>query len=335
MSRPADWVAAARQDPTWILLPLRGYLGVAFLYAGVTKIGQREFLDASSPASMHATLVAVKGQSPIGGLLGPVVDHSFAFGVLMALGEVAVGVGVLLGLFARVAAAGGIVLALSLFLTVSWNADPWYTGADIVYVFALTPILLAGAGPLSLDAWLAARARAEAPDTAGDRTRRAVVGGLAGIAGLLAVGIAGLVRRSNGATTATGAQSAGGQPSSPASTPTSGSTSSTARSSPSAGNADVLVAAGSVPVGGAVPATDPKTGNAVYVLQLEKGSYTAVERRCPHQGCPVSFVSRSAGFTCPCHRSAFDATGKVTRGPATSGLTTIAVAEQGGKIVRS
>ena len=63
--------------------------------------------------------------------------------------------------------------------------------------------------------------------------------------------------------------------------------------------------------------------------------YTAVERRCPHQGCPVSFVSKSAGFTCPCHRSAFDATGKVTRGPATSGLTTIAVAEQGGKIVRS
>src|SRR4051812_44880822 len=128
---------------------------------------------------MHATLLAVRDQSPIGGLLGPVENHSFAFGLAMALGEVAVGLGLLLGLFTRIAAAGGVLLALSLFLTVSWGADPWYTGADIVYVFALTPLLLGGAGPLSADAWLAARTKPG--DGGADRTRRVVVGGLAGI----------------------------------------------------------------------------------------------------------------------------------------------------------
>src|SRR5581483_11008847 len=105
-----------RRDPRWILLPLRGYLGFTFVYAGLSKIADRSFLDGSSPTSMHATLLAVKAQSPIGGLLGPVAHHSFAFGVLMALGELAVGAGILLGLFGRVAAAGGIVISLSLFL---------------------------------------------------------------------------------------------------------------------------------------------------------------------------------------------------------------------------
>src|SRR4051794_38306431 len=98
------WLTSGRDDPRWILLPLRAYVGFTFVYAGLSKIADRSFLDGSSPTSMHATLVAVKGQSPIGGLLGPVADHSFAFGVLIALGELAVGAGTLLGLFGRVAA---------------------------------------------------------------------------------------------------------------------------------------------------------------------------------------------------------------------------------------
>jgi len=103
-------INSIRQDPRWILLPLRAYLAVAFTYAGISKIADRSFLDSSSPDGMHATLLAVRDQSPIGGLLGPVEHHSFAFGLLMGLGEIAVGIGLLLGLATRIAAAGGIVI---------------------------------------------------------------------------------------------------------------------------------------------------------------------------------------------------------------------------------
>nr|MDQ6938497.1 HTTM domain-containing protein [Actinomycetota bacterium] len=171
---PID-IAAVRRDPMWVLLPLRLFLGVTFLYAGLSKIADRSFLDAAAPTGMHATTLAVKNSSPIGGLLQPVIDHSFAFGLLMALAEVAVGIGVLFGLFARIAALGGLALSLSLFLTVSWNADPWYTGADLVYALALTPLLLAGRTPLSVDEWMAsleARPGADLSPAAG-RTRRA------------------------------------------------------------------------------------------------------------------------------------------------------------------
>ena len=72
------------------------------------------------------------------------------------------GLGTLLGLWTRLAALGGLVLALTLFLTVSFHSSPYYTGADIVFVFAWIPLILAGSGGvLSLDGLIAARAHQE------------------------------------------------------------------------------------------------------------------------------------------------------------------------------
>jgi thiosulfate dehydrogenase [quinone] large subunit len=45
-----------------------------------------------------------------------------------------------------------MALSLGFLLTVSWHARPFYYGADIVFLFAWTPLLIGGAGPMSLDA---------------------------------------------------------------------------------------------------------------------------------------------------------------------------------------
>ncbi len=83
-------------------------------------------------------------------------------GVVIALAELAVGIGALLGLWTRVAAFGGLVLSLALFLTISFHSSPYYTGADIVFFFAWIPLLLAGSGGVwSLDGFIAARTRHE------------------------------------------------------------------------------------------------------------------------------------------------------------------------------
>ena len=316
-----------RQDPRWILLVLRGYLGFTFVYAGLSKVGGRSFFDSSAPGSLQATLLAVRAHSPIGGLLGPVEHHSFAFGLLIAAGETAVGTGTLLGLWARVAALGGTLISLSLFLTVSWDATPWYTGADIVYLFAFTPLLLGGAGPLSLDAWLAPRRDRERGAGARDAdvNRRVLVTGLAALGALIALGAAGLARLgSSAARTAT----AGGRASDRgAAVP--------ATSSPSSTSGAGLLAASAVPVGGATEVADPQSGDPMYVLQLRPGVFTGLDAICPHQGCTVSFVSAAAGFVCPCHLSTFDSSGAVTQGPAAVGLATIPVSLSGNEIVRT
>lgn len=146
----------------WALLPLRAFLGFTFCFAGLQKLANPNFFNANSPSGIQAQLVASIRISPLHLLLAHLLRFAVPIGVVIALAELAVGLGALLGLWTRVAAAGGMVLSLTLFLTVSFHSSPYYTGADIVFLFAWIPLLLAGSGGvLSLDAVIAARVAAE------------------------------------------------------------------------------------------------------------------------------------------------------------------------------
>jgi thiosulfate dehydrogenase (quinone) large subunit len=153
------WAARLRR-PGYLLLPLRAFLGITFCYAGLQKLANPAYLDSNNPASVYAQMHALEHQSPIGPLVSLSTHAPTLVGLLIALGELAVGVGTLLGLLSRIAAAGGLLLALTFFLTVSWNTTPYYYGADIVFVFAWTVLLAFGSGGvLSLETWLRNRAR--------------------------------------------------------------------------------------------------------------------------------------------------------------------------------
>ncbi|HVA09632.1 MAG TPA: Rieske 2Fe-2S domain-containing protein [Acidimicrobiales bacterium] len=146
----------------WALVPLRSFLGVTFTFAGLQKLANPNFFNANSPSSIQAQLIASIRISPLHELLGHLLRFAAPIGVMIALAELAVGLGTILGLWTRVAAVGGMVLALTLFLTVSFHSSPYYTGADIVFVFAWIPLILAGSGGvLSLDGVIAARAAHE------------------------------------------------------------------------------------------------------------------------------------------------------------------------------
>ena len=53
----------------------------------------------------------------------------------------------------------------------------------------------------------------------------------------------------------------------------------------------------------------------VWVFRDDLGFY-AISAICSHLGCVVSETAKGDGFTCPCHGSKFDATGKNGSGPA-------------------
>ena len=146
----------------WALVPLRAFLGVTFCFAGLQKLANPNFFNANSPSSIQAQLIASIRISPLHELLGHLLRFAVPIGIVIALAELAVGLGTILGLWTRVAAAGGMVLAFTLFLTVSFHSSPYYTGADIVFVFAWIPLVLAGSGGvLSLDGVIAARVAGE------------------------------------------------------------------------------------------------------------------------------------------------------------------------------
>ncbi|MFB9461560.1 DoxX family protein [Streptomyces cinereospinus] len=151
-----DWRDAATRHA---LLPLRIFLGVTFVYAGLDKLTDSAFMQAAGPGSIGDLMRTVRDSAAVPALVDPALDNPVGFGHAIAGGELAVGIGTLLGLFARLAALGGALISLSLWLTVSWASDPYYYGNDLPYMFCWVPLVLAGAPYWSLDALIRGRRR--------------------------------------------------------------------------------------------------------------------------------------------------------------------------------
>jgi thiosulfate dehydrogenase (quinone) large subunit len=128
-----------------ILLPLRLFLGVTFIYAGIQKFGDPQFFNPAAIGYIGRQIIAFASGSPIHGLLMQfVLPHAKLFGVMIATGEIAIGLGALFGFLLRPAAFFGFLLSLMFFLSASWHVYPYFYGSDIVFVFAWITLLLAG-----------------------------------------------------------------------------------------------------------------------------------------------------------------------------------------------
>ncbi|HET6818631.1 MAG TPA: TQO small subunit DoxD [Mycobacteriales bacterium] len=165
---PPAWLAGQQwrqlrlRQPGWLILPLRAFLGVTFVYASLQKLANPTYLNPANPSSVVGQMRLLRHVSPIGPLLGLSLHAPTLVGLMIAFGELAVGVAALLGLWTRLAALGGMALSLTFLLTVSWRTTPYYYGSDIVFFFAWMTIAAIGAGNvLSLDGWLLHRARSD------------------------------------------------------------------------------------------------------------------------------------------------------------------------------
>ena len=313
---------------------MRAFLGFTFCFAGLQKLANPGFFQASNPGSIQVQLAGAARRSPIHVLISPLAHIAVPLGLLIAVAELAIGLGTLLGLWQRLAAAGGIALSLMLFLTVSFHSSPYYTGADIVFAFAWTPLLLAGAGPLlSADAAIVARARARLgrgsrQASAEEASRReAVLKGtvtaVAAAGGLVLGGAAAGIGRLAGGTKN---NNRGTAQLSPAQSPSAAPSPTGAGGTHPAGKA--IGSAKDVPVGGSASFTDPRTGDPSIVIQPTAGKFVAFDAVCPHAGCTVAYDQSAAVISCPCHGSQFNAaTGQVENGPAPTGLNPITIAE--------
>lgn len=141
------------------LLPLRIFLGVTFIYAALDKLTDSAFFHASGPGAIGEQMTAVRDSAAIPALVDLALKSPSGFGYAIAFGELAVGIGALLGLWTRLAALGGALISLSLWLTVSWQVTPYYLGNDLIYLMAWLPLLLGGATSFSVDTLLATRRR--------------------------------------------------------------------------------------------------------------------------------------------------------------------------------
>ncbi len=351
----------------WALLPLRLFLGVTFTYAGLQKVANPNFFNSASPISIHAQLVAAARVSPIHVIVRHLEGLATPIGIVIALAEIAIGLGTLLGLWLRVAAAGGALLSFFLFLTVSFHAAPFYTGADLVFFFAWLPFVIAGSATrLSLDGLVAARAAAEArrgsPEVVAvpfaqisrlcghyEHGRCAVRDGAPCEASrcpvlaepsfdeaddvhrravVLATASAALV----GGVTVLGAGVGAvvGRSLGGAAVPLAPNELGAPAGTRRARSAlgILLGPVKDVPVGTAATFTIPATGDPGIVVQASAGVFDAYDAVCPHAGCTVGYYAQNHVLACPCHGSQFLLdNGEVISGPAPHGLAKLTVVE--------
>ncbi len=340
------------------LLPLRLFLGITFVYAGLDKLLDPTFFSATDPASIQAQLAAFARVSPLAPLVRLSEPFAVPIGLLIALAEIAIGLGALTGLAYRIAAAGGAAVSLLFFLTASWATRPYYYGPDLPYAAGWLTLALAGHAGL-----LVPRVILDLGRPAADRRRRARVPGApparldrrtepAGETGVvsrrivLQVGVLALATIAVAAATAplrlfrgsTGGGTAGAGPSPrPSAAPSSGPTAAPTAGASPAGTTGPT--GGSLPVAriadvtaGGLPFTVPfdapaplPAGDPAVIVRLASGSFVAYDAVCTHEGCTVEWDGQDGVLLCPCHGAAFDAEhdGRVLAGPARRALPSL------------
>ena len=155
---PADEALVSRRDrraslarptvPAIGVLPLRLFLGVTYLYAGVDKLASAHFLATGDQFSVAAQMAGYARTSPLAPLIDAAMPVATQIGLLIALAELAIGLGLLTGLAYRVAAGAGAALSLLFWLTASWSIAPYFFSPDLPYALGFLTLALAGHGGL-------------------------------------------------------------------------------------------------------------------------------------------------------------------------------------------
>jgi len=343
-------------SPAMALFPLRLFLGVTFVYAGIQKLSDPGFLHAGAPTYIGTQLHGFAAGTPGGFVLRTFAlpDPQLA-GVGVAVTEILIGLLVTAGLFTRIAAAGGLSLNLLLFLTASWHTTPYFLGPDLVFSFAWLPFVLAGAQDQpALDnlternvAAIARRTRlnpAEGPPPEPASTRRVLLAEFAGmavaIAGISALAkgtfhatrslAAGSSSGSGGSGSGTGAGAGGGEAAAASGGASSGSGSGGAGSKVPPG-AVRLGPGKRLPSGQAATYSDPADGSPDILIRDTEGNLKAFSAVCTHAGCTVGYEGGT--IVCPCHGGEYSAeTGEVIAGPPPTGLAPKQVLESDGQV---
>ena len=306
-------------DLPWALRILRGFLGATFLFAGAQKLLDPNFLRAGSADFVGTQLHGFAQGTPAGPLLLLLAHTPVVAGVAIALLEIAIGIGTLLGVAPLTSAFGGFVVSLTLLLSATWHVHPYFLGSDSIYAVAWLA-LFAGI-------WQMERARAgrlvgplQVIDEVDRRQflRGAAVGGLTLAVAAAAKAFAGPAVDTLAADTQP--RTAGSGPSAPSSPPAGG-----PNGTPTVPGRTITTL-DQLPVGQAIGFTDPGVGAAVLV-RLAADEVVAYSRTCTHAGCLVGYDPSNEILFCPCHGAEFDpARGAAAiAGPTSTALPTVDV----------
>ena len=74
------------------------------------------------------------------------------------------------------------------------------------------------------------------------------------------------------------------------------------------------------PIGGSYHLEVEDLNRDILVAHVSENQFVAVDIKCTHKGCDITYQSDRKTFQCPCHNSEFALTGFVLQGPAKKNL---------------
>ncbi len=313
------------------VLPLRLFLAISFIAAAWDKLSDPQFLDSTASRYIGKQLGGFAGVSPIGDFLTNVaVPNATLFGLSVLLGELAIGLGTLVGLFARTSAFFEAVLGFTLWLSTTWHVKPFFLASDLPYALGWITLFVAGVHPiLSLDGqiarWLAQRNNPASPLSVlvpGALARRnfVIVAGASVVGGgvsLIAWGNTlkkeqpvAIVEDTPVATPTTNPFTT------VAGTATANTGVTAAPTSAAAVSGAIVAKLSDIAPGDAKTFRTPDTKERAILIRLPNDSLKAYNTACTHDGCEVAYNKALKSLECPCHDARFELeAGKPTSGP--------------------
>lgn len=289
---------------SWSVRLLRLWLGITFTYAGLDKALDGGFLNPEATTYIGKQLAGFSQQSPISPLLNKMVEHATLVGAGTMVGEIAIGLATLFGVFPFLAAIAGAGLSASLWLSSSFYVTPYFLASNTAYlimwlVFALSvmPRKRTVSRVLNVD-------------------RRGAIG--IGVVGLLSVAFAVVgnffTRPARIASSAVKivTKKGGGAP------------------------ANAIASISDLNVGSALQ-IKLASGDPGILIRTATDAVCAFSAVCTHEGCSVDYDSVSKELICPCHGARFDPlqNGKAIGGPTRTPLTELPVEISGEYIISS
>jgi thiosulfate dehydrogenase [quinone] large subunit len=292
------------EHQSWSVRLLRLWLGITFTYAGLDKALDGGFLNPEATTYIGKQLAGFAQQSPISPLLNKMVEHATLVGAGTMVGEIAIGLATLFGVFPFLAAIAGAGLSASLWLSSSFYVTPYFLASNTAYlimwlVFALSvmPRKRTVSRVLNVD-------------------RRGAIG--IGVVGLLSVAFAVVgnlfARPARIASSAVKivTKKGGGAP------------------------ANAIASISDLNVGSALQ-IKLASGDPGILIRTATDAVCAFSAVCTHEGCSVDYDSVSKELICPCHGARFDPlqNGKAIGGPTRTPLTELPVEISGEYIISS
>jgi len=301
----------------WAIRILRAFLGATFLFAGIQKFLDPNFLRPGGGDYIGSQLAGFANGTPAAPLMRVLAQVPLLAGVGIALLEIAIGLGTLLGVAMLAAAIAGFAVNVTLWLSATWHTHPYFLGSDSIYAVAWLALALAiieiehdraghVAGPIERIDGVSRR----------EFTRGGLIAGTAVLLGIFAKAFAAPATSSG----------LGGLAGPTTRTPAAGASSRPPSTAPPATQGRVLTTLDRLPVGGAVGFTDPQVGPAALV-RLSTDQVVAYGRTCTHAGCLVGYDQSARILVCPCHGAEFDPSrhAQPIAGPAPTALPSIHV----------